>query len=211
MVDYTLNPGVEKYLDSGCGRCPLFDTPQCKVNDWQDELKQLRRIVLECGLMEEVKWSVPCYTYDGKNILIVSALKESANISFFKGVLLKDEQKLLMKPGANTQSDRYFKFTNTQQIMDLEPIIKSYIFEAIEIERAGIKVEFIKNPEPIPEELQLKLNNDPVFKAAFENLTPGRQRGYILHFSQPKQSKTRISRIEKCIPKILAGKGFHDR
>ena len=208
----SMNPAVDNYLIEGCGRCSLGGTPDCKVHNWTEELKQLRRIVLECGLTEEVKWSVPCYTFQQNNVLIVSAFKEYCSLSFFKGALLKDAEGILEKPGENSQAARLFKFTNVQQILEMEPTIKAYIYEAIEVEKAGLKVDFKQKNELVyPEELQTKLDEDPELKSAFESLTPGRQRGYVLHFSQPKQSKTRISRIEKCIPKILEGKGFHDR
>ena len=205
------NPLIDNYLSEGCGRCPLGGTPQCKVHDWQDELKRLRSIVLECGLTEELKWKAPCYTYQKKNIAMVSAFKEYCSISFFKGALLKDKLKLLSKPGESSQAARLVRFTNVQQIDDLEAGLKDYIIEAVKIEEAGKKVEFKKNPEPIPEELQQMMDKDDALKKAFNALTPGRQRGYILHFSKPKQSKTRVSRIVKCTPDILAGKGMHDR
>lgn len=204
-------PEVDLYLLEGCGRCKLGGTPDCKVHTWEAELQQLRRILLGSDLKEELKWSVPCYTWEGKNVLIASAFKEYAALSFFKGVLLKDYHKLLHAPGKSSQASRVFKFTAVDQILELEPIINAYLEEAIEIEKAGLKVEFKKNPEPIPEELQLELELNPDLKLAFEALTPGRQRGYILYFSAPKQSKTRTARIAKYTPKILAGKGFHDR
>ncbi|WP_420387076.1 YdeI/OmpD-associated family protein [Roseivirga sp.] len=202
---------IDHYLEEGCGRCPLGGTPDCKVHSWTTALKKLRSIVLETGLNEELKWSVPCYTYKGNNILIVSAFKNYASVSFFKGALLKDTDNWLVKPGKNSQAARYLKFTDLSQITAKEEDIKAYIFEAIEIEKAGLKVEFKKNPEPMPQELIDRLELDSKLKAAFEALTPGKQRGYILHFSQPKQSQTRQSRIEKCVPKILKGRGFHDR
>ncbi|WP_428236064.1 YdeI/OmpD-associated family protein [Gracilimonas sp.] len=205
-----MNPQVDHYLDQGCGRCPLGGTPECKVHDWQEELKQLRLIILESGLTEEVKWSVPCYTYKGSNVLILSAFKNYCSVSFFKGSLLQDQNKMLVKPGENSQAARLFKFTNVEQINESENSIKEYIREAIEIEKSGKKVKFKKNPEPFPEELQAKFNEDPMLKESFEALTPGRQRGYIIHFSGAKQSSTRQRRIEKYIPKILEGKGFHD-
>ncbi len=206
-----MNPKVDQYLIEGCGRCPLGGTPECKVNSWREELKQLRRIVLDCGLTEEVKWGVPCYTYKGSNVLMVSAFKGFSALSFFKGSLLQDDKGLLDKPGENSQAVRLFRFTDSRTIIENESIIKAYIYEAIEVEKAGLKVNFKKNPEPIPEELQLKLDEDPALNAAFGALTPGRQRGYILYFSAPKQSKTRVSRIEKYIPRIFEGKGFRDR
>ncbi len=204
-------PQVEHYLMAGCGRCEYYDTPKCKVHSWKNELIELRRIVVSCGLTEEYKWSQPCYTYNNKNVLIVTAFKDYACVAFFKGTLLKDADNLLTAPGENSQAARQFRFTDEDSILKLEPKIKAYVLEAIEVEKAGLSVNFKKEPEPMPEELTEILEADPELKSAFEALTPGRQRGYILHFSQPKQSKTRISRIEKCIPKILNGKGFHDR
>ncbi|MCB0431327.1 MAG: YdeI/OmpD-associated family protein [Flavobacteriales bacterium] len=204
------NPEVDAYLAEGCGRCPLGGTADCKVHTWPGELKLLRKIVLDCGLTEERKWGIPCYTFQQHNVAIVSAFKEYAALSFFKGALLQDEHKLLTMPGENTQSARVIRFTDVKQIAKLEPVLKAYIHEAIEVEKAGLKVDFKKEPEPIPEELQNKFAENPDLTTAFYALTPGRQRGYILHFSQPKQSKTRESRIEKCMPKIMAGKGFYD-
>lgn len=205
-----MNSEVDKYLIDGCMRCPLGATPECKVNDWIEELKLMRQILLETELTEELKWSAPCYTFDGNNVLMLSALKDSTVVSFFKGSLMKDPYGILTAPGKNSQASRYIKVTSVKEIQDLEETIKEYVKEAIEIEKAGLKVEFKQNPEPIPEELQWKLDEDPIFKNAFESLTPGRQRGYIIHFSQPKQSKTRESRIEKCTPNILNGIGMHD-
>jgi uncharacterized protein YdeI (YjbR/CyaY-like superfamily) len=205
-----MNPKIDNYLVNGCGRCPLGGTPQCKVHSWQEELLKLRKIVLDCGLKEELKWGVPCYTFDEKNVLMVSAFNEYCSISFFKGALLSDTKPLLEKPGENTQAARLIKFTTLEEIEECKIVLQTLVHEAIEIEKAGLKVEFKKNPEPIPKELEEILNDDPNFKMSFYNLTPGRQRGYILYFSVPKQSKTRISRIEKCIPLILNGKGIHD-
>lgn len=206
-----MNSKIDLYLEEGCGRCELYRTPNCKVHTWKEELKLLRKFVLDCGLTEELKWGVPCYTFQKKNILIVGAFKEFCSISYLKGVLLNDIHGILQKPGESTQSARLIKFTNVQDIIEIETILKTYIYEAIEVEKAGLKVKFKKSPEPIPEELQEKMNEDPVFKTAFEALTPGRQRGYILHFSQPKQSQTRKSRIEKSTPQILNGVGLNDK
>ena len=207
-----MNPNVDLYLTDGCGRCPLGGTPECKVNNWQQELKQLRRIVLDCGLTEELKWKVPCYTYQKKNILIVAAFKEYCSLSFFKGALLKDAYSILDKPGENTQSARIIKFTDVKKIAEMEDILKTYIFEAIEVEKGDLRVDFKEKKELVfPEELQKKLNENPIFKAAFEALTPGRQRAYNLYFSQPKQSKTRVARIEKYTPQILQGIGLNDK
>lgn len=202
---------VDKYLIDGCMRCEYGGTPDCKVNDWHRELKTLRMIVLETGLIEELKWGVPCYTYNKKNVLTVSALKNVATIGFFKGALLEDPHNLLQKPGPNSQPARYIKFTSVDQIIEVEHFLKEYIQNAIEVEKAGLQVKFKKNPEPIPNELQQKLDDDPVFKSAFETLTPGRQRGYIIYFSQPKKPETRIGRIEKSVPNILNGVGLHDK
>lgn len=206
-----MNPKVDTYLEDGCGRCSLYKTPQCKVNSWPEELKLLRRIVLDCGLTEEFKWKQPCYTWNGNNVLLVTAFKEYVAVAFFKGSLLKDTNNLLAKPGENSQAARQFRFTNVADIRKLEAEIKAYIYEAIEVEKAGLKVSFKKEAEPLPEELLIKFSEMPELKAAFEALTPGRQRGYLLFFSAPKQSKTRETRIEKHIPDILNGKGINDR
>ena len=205
-----MNPKVDTYLADGCGRFPLYKTADCKVITWQAELIRIRSIVLDCGIQEEIKWSQPCYTHNSKNILIVAAFKAYAFISFFKGSLLKDESKILDIPGKSSQAVRQIRFTSTEQIDDMEPIIRAYIHEAIEIEDKGLKVQFQKNMEPEPDELIAIFLQDSEFEKAFRALTPGRQRGYILHFSQAKQSKTRSSRIEKYKPKILSGLGFHD-
>ena len=206
-----MNPKVDQYLIDGCMRCKYGGTPQCKVNNWKEELVMLRHIVLACGLTEELKWGVPCYTLDNKNVVVVSAFKEYASLSFFKGVLLKDPHKILDQHGESSQSGRLIKFTNPGQIMQQEEILKAYILEAVEIEKSGAKVQFRKNPEPIPEELLQKFEENPPLKKAFYALTPGRQRGYIIYFSQPKKSQTRESRIEKCKQKILEGVGLHDK
>ncbi len=206
-----MNNTVDKYLTDGCGRCPLGSTPDCKVHNWVRELAYLRKIVLDCGLNEVSKWGAPCYTFQHQNVLIVSALKGYCCISFFKGALLSDHKKLLVKPGPNSQAARLFKFNHLHEIEKIQSDIKAYIFEAIEIEKAGLTITFERIPEPAPEELTIKFDEDPVLKTAFESLTPGRQRGYLLHFSQPKQPKTRITRIEKCIPMIMNGIGLNDK
>lgn len=205
-----MNQKIDLYFKDGCGRCKFYQTPQCKVHNWQSELKALRKIVLNCNLTEELKWSFPVYTFNTKNIVIVSAFKEYVALSFFKGVLLKDKEKLLYQQGENSQTTRIMKFVNVKEITKIENTIKAYILEAIEIEKQGKKIEFKKNPEPIPIELQQKLDTDSNFNIAFNSLTPGKQRGYIIYFSQPKQSATRSSRIEKCTEKILNGKGLQD-
>lgn len=206
-----MNPKVDIYLTIGCGRCPLVNTPECKVHNWTAELAKLREITLDCGLTEEVKYSVPCYTFEKSNILLLGAFKENCVISFFKGALLKDSAKILQKPGENTQGGRVIRFTDVRKIIELENTLKDYIFEAVEIEKQGLKVEFKETSEyEIPKELADKFEQNADFKIAFDALTPGRQRGYILHFSQAKQSKTRAERIEKYAPKIFSGKGLND-
>jgi len=205
-----MNPQVDKYLIDGCMRCKYGGTPQCKVHNWREELEMLRQIVLETGLTEEIKWGAPVYTHKGKNIVSVGALKESANIGFFKGILLTDKHKILQQQG-NLQSDRIIKFTNVKDIEKVKDVLKEYVLEAIEIEESGKKVEFKKNPEPIPNELLEAFEQDPAFKKAFYALTAGRQRGYIIHFSQPKQSQTRIGRIEKYKEQIFNGIGLNDK
>lgn len=205
-----MNKGVDNYLAEGCGRCNLVGTPKCKVFTWQQELVLLRSIILDCGLTEEVKWSNPCYTYNDKNVLMLGAFKAYCFISFFKGALLNDKNNILDKAGENSQHSRLIKFTKDSDIAAMEKTIKQYIKQAIEIEKAGLKVETIPNPEPIPDEFKLAMEENPELKNAFFALTPGRQRSWVLHFSSAKQAQTRISRIEKYTPKILQGKGFHD-
>lgn len=174
-------------------------------------METLREIALECGLTEELKWSVPCYTFEGNNIVIISAFKEYCSISFFKGVLLKDANGILIKQSENSQAGRLMKFTDVRQVIEKEASLKEYIAEAVRVEKAGLKIEYNDVSEyAIPEELQNKLKQNEAFKNAFDALTPGRQKGYILHFSQPKQSKTRESRIEKSVLQIFPGKGLND-
>ena len=191
-----MNPKVDAYLN--------------RANKWQEELKKLRTIVLSFPLTEELKWGKPCYTFQGSNVVILQGFKESCALLFAKGALLKDPHGLLKKPGENTQAARQIRFTHVREIVELEPILKAYIDEAMEAEKTGLKVAFKKGPEPVPEELQNKLDETPALKTAFDSLTPGRQRAYILYFSAPKQSKTRESRIEKCMPQILRGEGLND-
>ena len=190
---------------------PKVDGYIRKNSLWQDELQKLRMIILDSPLTEEVKWRAPCYTFENSNVVMMGSFKESCVLSFVKGTLLKDADGILVAPGKNTQSVRVIRFTNVQEIIAIEGVLKAYIAEAIEVERAGLKVEFKKTEEfDLPEELQATFDGDAAFKAAFEALTPGRQRGYILHFSSAKQSKTRTSRIEKCTKQIFSGKGLND-
>ncbi len=183
-----------------------------RAKKWKEEMTFLRNICLACGVTEDFKWMHPCYTFQGKNVVLIQGFKDYCALLFHKGALLKDSENLLVQQTENVQAARQLRFTSTEEIEKLETIIKTYIFEAIEVEKAGLEVKLKKTSEfEIPEELQLKFKDDPNFKKAFEALTPGRQRGYLLHFSQAKQSKTRIARIEKSIPKIFDGKGFNER
>ncbi len=182
-----------------------------KTENWNKELRKLRSIVLECGLNEELKWGVPCYTDKNKNIVIIHGFKNYCALLFFNGALLQDAENLLIQQTKNVQAGRQIRFTNIKEINQLHDILKAYIFEAIEVENAGLKVEFKKvNDYKIPEEFQQKLNENTLLKDAFENLTPGRQRGYIIYFSEAKQSKTRFDRIEKYALRIIKGKGLTD-
>ncbi|MEH0153829.1 DUF1801 domain-containing protein [Limibacter armeniacum] len=190
---------------------PKVDEYLSNVGKWQKELTRLRAIVAKCGLEEEYKWMHPCYTLKKNNVLLIHEFKNYCALLFHKGALLNDAEGILVQQTENVQSARQIRFTDISEIEKLEPTIKAYIFEAIEVEKAGLSVETKKTVEfSVPEELELKFEKDPDFKAAFENLTPGRQRGYLLHFSQPKQSKTRESRIEKNTMRILNGKGLND-
>ncbi len=190
---------------------PSVDTYLSKPQKWQEEIEKLRMTVLDCHLTEELKWGKPCYTFQDKNIVIIQGFKEYCALLFFKGALLSNSSGVLVKTGENTQVGRQIRFTDIKTITELEPILKATIYEAIEVEKAGLKVVVQKNTEfVIPEELQNKLDEMPALKTAFEALTLGRQRAYLFYFSAPKQSKTRESRIEKCIPQILDGKGLND-
>ncbi|MFY7843607.1 YdeI/OmpD-associated family protein [Chryseobacterium gambrini] len=182
-----------------------------KTGQWQTEFEKLRTIALKTELTEDLKWGCPCYTYEGKNIFLIHGFKEYCALLFFKGALMKDSENILIRQTENIQATRQIRFTNLQQIIDLENVLSDYIFEAVEIEESGAKVEMKKTHEfNIPEEFAQKLSENTELQKAFEALTPGRQRAYLLYFSSAKQSKTRISRIEKYIPEILNGKGLND-
>jgi len=187
-------------------RNPKVDGYLRRAKKWQKEMEKLRRITLACGLTEELKWGKPCYTFQKSNIVIIQGFKEFCALLFCKGALLKDRHGILKKFG--WQAARRIPFTYVREILEMEPILRAYICEAKE--KAGLKVNYKKKPEPIPEELQNKLDESPALKTAFEALTPGRQRAYILYFSAAKQSKTRESRVEKCMRQILTGKGLND-
>ncbi len=189
---------VDKYID--------------KIKSWKEETMLLREICLECGLDEDFKWMHPCYTFQAKNIVLIHGFKEYCALLFHKGAMLNDTENILVQQTENVQSARQMRFTNKEQIIDTKPIIKAYIFEAIEVEKAGLEVKMKKTSEyKMPGELEQEFENDSDFKTAFYNLTPGRQRGYLLYFSEAKQSKTRSSRIEKAKPKIFDGKGHNER
>jgi uncharacterized protein YdeI (YjbR/CyaY-like superfamily) len=190
---------------------PKVDTFISKAEKWQEEFRILRKIVLDCGLTEELKWGVPCYTFQERNIVLIHGFKEYCAILFIKGALLKDARGILIQQTENVQAARQVRFSNVQEIVELEPILKAYIYEAIEAEKAGLKVQYKKTADYIvPDELIDKLEVVPGLQDAFDELTPGRQRAYIFYFSQPKQSKTCAARIDKYIQQILAGKGLND-
>jgi len=192
-----MNPKVEFYFR--------------KATKWRDEIKKLRTVVLGCQLTEELKWGVPCYTFQKSNVVLIHEFKEYCALLFFKGALLKDANSILIQQTKNTQAARQIRFTNVREIVEMEPILKAYICEAIEVEKAGLKVRFQKNTELIfPEEFQNKLDENHALKTAFDALTPGRQKAYHLYFSAAKQSKTREARVEKCTQQILNGKGLND-
>ncbi|MCB1305247.1 MAG: YdeI/OmpD-associated family protein [Leptospiraceae bacterium] len=202
---------VDDYLEIGCGRCKFGGTPDCKVHSWQAQLKSLRKIALESGLQEEIKWGVPCYTLDGQNVFTVAAFKDYCSVSFFKGALLKDPSSLLTKPGEDSQATRQLRVTDLAGIKKIQKQIKGFMKQAIELERSGKKIDFKAKDELVyPEELLAILKKDKELESAFEALTPGRKRSYILHIGGAKQSETRRSRVEKCRAKILAGKGFNE-
>ena len=191
---------------------PKVDFFFSKAKKWQEEFEKLRMIILDCQLTEELKWGVPCYTFQKSNIVLIHGFKEYCAILFVKGALLKDANDILITQTENVQAARQIRFTNVQEIVGMETILKDYIYEAIEVEKAGLKVNYKKATEfSIPDEFQNKLDENPALETAFYALTPGRQRAYLLHFSAPKQSKTRESRVEKCMQQILNGKGLNDQ
>ena len=192
-----MNPKVDQYLS--------------KVKQWQEEIEQLRSIILDCGFIEELKWGKPCYSFQDTNLVIIQPFKEYCALMFFNGALLNDPKGLLIKPGENTQAGRQIRFTNLKEITKMKVTLKAYLYEAIEVEKAGLKISLKKTSDyAVPEEFQAKLKSMPTLKKAFEALTPGRQRAYLMHFAAPKQSKTRETRIESYLEKILSGKGISD-
>jgi uncharacterized protein YdeI (YjbR/CyaY-like superfamily) len=190
---------------------PKVDVFLAKAKKWRREMEQLREVLLDCQLAEELKWGKPCYVFQESNVIVIQGFKAYCALLFFKGVLLKDPHGILIKTGENTRVGRQIRFTDARKIVEMERVLKTYIQQAIDVERAGLKVDLKHDPEPIPEELQNKFDEIPALKTAFEALTPGRQRAYLLHFSAPKQSKTREARIEKCMPLIFDGIGLNDQ
>ena len=190
---------------------PKIDAYVNEATTWREALKKLRAIILDCTLEEELKWGVPCYTFNDANIVLIHTFKEYCAILFFKGALLKDEEGILVQQTKNVQAGRQIRFTNASQVDEMKAVIKAYIEEAIAVEKAGLTVEFKDTADfDMPEEFQARLDDSPQLQEAFEALTPGRQRAYLLHFAEAKQSKTRAARVDKCVPHILAGKGLKD-
>lgn len=194
------------------GTNPKVDHYLAHAKSWQQELAQLRAIILDCKLTEELKWGVPCYTLGGANVVLVHVFKAYCAVLFFKGALLKDPEGILVQQTKNTQASRQIRFTNLQEVVEKKAAVKAYVKEAMAVEKSGLKVNF-KSTEAfdMPEEFQSRLEDIPALRTAFEALTPGRQRAYLLHFSEPKQAKTKAARVEKCMPKIFSGKGLDDR
>jgi uncharacterized protein YdeI (YjbR/CyaY-like superfamily) len=192
-----MNPKVDEFLR--------------KAKTWREEFEKLRMVCLDCGLTEELKWGKPCYIYQDSNIVLIHGFKEYCALLFFKGALLKDAKGILVQQTQNVQAARQIRFTNVREIVEMEPFLKAYIKEAIEVEKAGLEVSYKQTSKfVVPEEFQRRLDESPALKTAFDALTPGRQRGYILYFSAAKQSKTREARVEKCVRQILNGKGLND-
>lgn len=205
------NESVERFLADGCGRCEHFQTPQCKVHRWTEELVELRGILGATQLEETMKWGSPCYTLDGKNVVMLTAMREWCGLSFFKGSLIPDEAGRLVAPGKNSQAARTLRFTSRREVRAERAMTMDYLERAIEIERSGARVKFAASPGDLPAELERVLDGDAELRSAWGRLTPGRQRSHILHVSGAKQAKTRTSRAAKSRPKILAGKGFNER
>jgi uncharacterized protein YdeI (YjbR/CyaY-like superfamily) len=196
MAKSMMNPKVNKFFT--------------ETDQWQEVMIKLRKIILDCGLTEELKWSKPCYSFEGSNIVIIQGFKAYCALLFFKGYMLKDPKSILIKTGENTRVGRQIRFNSASEVVKMASVLKAYIKQAVEVEKSGVKVDLEETKVVMPDELQKKLREVPALKTAFEALTPGRQRGYIFYFSAAKQSKTREARIEKCMDLILDGKGFYD-
>jgi len=203
--------GADIYFDQGCGRCPLMGTPSCKVVPWNGVLTALRSVILTTDLVEHLKWGAPCYTINGKNVLMLSALKDKVVVSFFKGALLTDPRGLLVKPGPNSQAARYLVFTSLADADKLGSALSAFMEEAIKLEISGAKIEFQdQRNAPYPTFLTDYFASNPELAEAFARLTPGRQRSYLIHFQSAKQAATQLRRIQQCTPKILMGKGWQE-
>lgn len=190
---------------------PKVDTLLSSTINWKPEMEKLRTVILQCALVEDIKWGQPCYTFNNSNVVLIHGFKEYCAVLFFKGALLKDTENVLIQQSENVQAARQMRFTSLDQILAIEKTLKTYVYEAIEVEKAGLKVELKKHTDLVfPAEFQNKLDQNIQLKTAFGALTPGRQRAYNLFFSQPKQAKTREARVEKSIPQILEGKGLND-
>ena len=205
-----MNPKVDHYFTNGCGRCPHYQTPACKVHPWSILLVELREYLLESELTEEFKWYQPCYTLNGKNVVILTAYKDFTCLAFFKGSLMNDPEARLISPGEHSRHGRQLRWTSLVKINKDRDVIKEYLAEAIRVEKAGLQVPPSSPISDIPDELQNAFNEDPPFEQAFFALTPCRQRGYIIYFGQAKQSQTRVNRIDKYRPQILSGLGMQD-
>jgi uncharacterized protein YdeI (YjbR/CyaY-like superfamily) len=203
------NTSVESYLAEGCGRCEHYQTPQCKVHLWTEELLALREILRSSGLEETMKWGSPCYTFDGKNVAMMGSFRDYCSISFFKGVLLEDPNGVLEAPGPNSRHARLLKFRSLDDVEQLASQALNFLNQAVEIQKKGLKVDTAE-VEPLPDELEARLLSEDGLWEAYEALTPGRQRSFVLHVSGAKNPETRVRRAEKCVPKIWAGKGFNE-
>ena len=207
-----MTKSIDVFLTDGCGRCSKFATDACTVRIYAPEIEALRSIALSVFQEETMKWGAPCYSHNGKNVAALFSFKDNCGFSFFKGPLLADTHQMLVAPSETAQTFRMLRFTNLAQIIEKQDEIRSYLFEALEVEKAGLKLKPTPATEfPVPEELQAQFQAYPEFEAAFRALTPGRQKNYLRHFNDAKQSATRAARIEKCRDRIFAGKGFNER
>jgi uncharacterized protein YdeI (YjbR/CyaY-like superfamily) len=205
------NSSVDSYLKDGCGRCEHYKTPACKVHLWTPVLLGLRKLVLHAGLTEEMKWGSPCYTLDGKNVLMITSLRDACALNFFKGAIITDDEGALESPGPNSHHARYLKFRSLAEFKTRRTLAEKLVGQAIEIERQGIQTAPSPKSITLPDELAAALRKSAALRKAFEALTPGRQRSHVLHISGAKQSETRERRVEKCAEHILAGRGFNER
>ncbi len=207
-----MNTGsIDSYLEDGCGRCDKYQTPDCKVHQWHDILVELRAMLDDSVLEGQLKWGSPCYSLGGKNVVMLAAFKDYCSINFLKGAGLDDPHGILEKQGPNTRFARLVRFRSAEDLAERREATLDFIRQAIELERSGVEIEPEGSPEPMPEELEDRLAVDPDLQTAFDELTPGRQRSHILYVGGAKQSSTRVDRAERCVPKILAGKGYNER